>query len=417
MITRFMAQSAPLRLKTVRAPAALLAATAVGLLPMSLQAQPQDDFVVIVGNPGEVLEEGIETSVQGRTALDAVEIQLVGLQRILDDIRNRRRGDRAKLEQAEEEEASAGFGKPSIAGRAFEDFVVQTGAPAASDGDGSEIGTAFGRLNLFGDAFTSTGEHDGSRFTPEHEADAIGVNFGADYRIGSDLVVGGVVGLINRETDFKQRNSQIELNGINIAALASWYITQSWYLDGIVRAGWNDYDNFREVAPGVIADSKNDGSDYAASLATGFEFYRGGLTIGPRVRVNYTDASIDGYTENAPTGALAYGDQDVESLTTNVGVEATYAINREFGVLLPQIDLEWVHEFEDDRRFIKAQNAGGGPIFFIPVAEPDSDYARVGLGATFVYAGGAIVFLRADAELAREDVDERLITLGTRLEF
>jgi outer membrane lipase/esterase len=49
---------------------------------------------------------------------------------------------------------------------------------------------------------------------------------------------------------------------------------------------------------------------------------------------------------------LSYEDQEEDSLTVTPGVQLLYAISTDFGIVVPQISGEYVHEFLNDQQTI-----------------------------------------------------------------
>lgn len=98
------------------------------------------------------------------------------------------------------------------------------------------------------------------------------------------------------------------------------------------------------------------------------------------------------------------------------------------GVLVPQANLTWIHEFENDTKvvpgFFIGECAGstgcgaeGSGAFFITTAEPDRDYFSLGLGTSAIFSGGSSAFIALDALLGYKDLSSYRVTLGYRAEF
>jgi uncharacterized protein YhjY with autotransporter beta-barrel domain len=63
----------------------------------------------------------------------------------------------------------------------------------------------------------------------------------------------------------------------------------------------------------------------------------------------YLRADIDGFTEKGANGLdLKFEDFNADSLTSNLGLEATYSISTGIGVITPGVNGRWVREFADD---------------------------------------------------------------------
>jgi outer membrane autotransporter protein len=161
------------------------------------------------------------------------------------------------------------------------------------------------------------------------------------------------------------------------------------------------------------------------SFGTGYDFSTGGFTFGPFARVNYIMVDIDGYREeidNTDPGfglVLEFESQDVESLTSVVGAQASYAISTGLGVLLPQVRFEWEHEFKDESRTITARFVADPtrtPIEYV-TDNPDRDFFNVGVGLSAIFRVGLSAFVHYETVLGLEDVTVHDIVLGVRKEL
>ena len=121
-------------------------------------------------------------------------------------------------------------------------------------------------------------------------------------------------------------------------------------------------------------------------------------------RASYLTADVDRFAEsingsNPGFGlALEIDMQKIKSLTSNIGVRVSKVISTNSGVLIPQANLSWLHEFEDDpnslrvrfvndpfsTNFVQGGVNSSGPnlatIFEIPLDDTDTNYAVGGVG-------------------------------------
>ena len=116
---------------------------------------------------------------------------------------------------------------------------------------------------------------------------------------------------------------------------------------------------------------------------------------------------------------MAQASQDVESLTTVLGGRASYAISTGLGVLLPQVRIEWEHEFKNDSRLLTARFVNdpvGQPILFT-TGNPDRNYANLGVSLSATFRRGIAAFIDYETVLGLANVSGNFITLGVRGEF
>jgi len=102
-----------------------------------------------------------------------------------------------------------------------------------------------------------------------------------------------------------------------------------------------------------------------------------------------------------------------------LGAQVSYAFSQSFGVLVPQGQVGWVHEFENDSEQFSAvyvddpnQNQ-----LLAETNDPDRDYFELGLGVSAVFKRGTQAFVYYDTVLGFDDVTDHVFTVGGRMEF
>jgi outer membrane autotransporter protein len=155
----------------------------------------------------------------------------------------------------------------------------------------------------------------------------------------------------------------------------------------------------------------------------GYDFVIRNFTIGPRVGVNYRENTISAFTERGNRGAtgaeLAFLRQNQTSLTSVLGLYSSVAISTGFGVVIPQVTAEYLHEFENDQKsygFRFAQDANG-VIFRYQLDPPDRDYFNVGAGVALVLPNGLAPFANYRELLGYQHQKNHTVTAGIRFSF
>ncbi len=146
----------------------------------------------------------------------------------------------------------------------------------------------------------------------------------------------------------------------------------------------------------------------------------GAFTVGPRLGVLYREITMDSFRESGHTGLeLAYDDQFIRSLTLRPGIYGSYAISTSWGVVIPQMTLEYVHEFLDDQRNVQFSFAQDpqNRRFLFQTTPPDRDYLNLGLGVSMVLPQGIQPYLNFRDMLAYDDRSTYTVTLGVRIPF
>jgi outer membrane lipase/esterase len=303
----------------------------------------------------------------------------------------------------------------------------------------------FNKLGLFANGLFSVGDTDPTSNEEGFDFHTYGVIAGVDYRFTTKLVLGGTFNYQSVSNDLDNtstivRNIPTSVSGgsadaqsFGFSLYGTYYILEQFYVDGILGFGWNNYSLDRVISYDLgttlpvnqIAHAEPDGHQFSFSVGAGYDFRQGAWTFGPLARLQYLKLDIDGYQEkinNTSPGfgwALALDSQDVESFTTVLGGRASYAISTGLGVLLPQVRIEWEHEFKNDSRILTAQFVNDPqrqPIRFT-TDSPDRDYANIGVALSATFRGGITAFIDYETVLALADVSRHDITLGIRGEF
>lgn len=297
-------------------------------------------------------------------------------------------------------------------------YTKQSGGSAGDEG-----GSLFGKFGFFLNGNLSVGDKDGSSNELGFDFNSKGVTAGLDYRFTDQFVVGGAIGYVGNESDFDASRGAMDVEGYTLALYSTYYQSESIYLDGIISYGWNDFDSSRQI--GFLsfneeASGNTDGTEFSISLGGGYDFNRNAFSYGPFARINYINVDIDSYTEHSSTGLeLVYEEQEVESLTTLIGGQLSYAISTSVGVFSPQLRLEWAHEFKNDSRYINARFLYDPTAtnFRLSTDNPDRNYFNLGVGVSATFAAGKSGYIYYEALLGQEDVERHSLAAGLRIEF
>jgi len=294
------------------------------------------------------------------------------------------------------------------------------GPPERSGGASADRSSLLSKLGVFANGQGSFGDQSATSNEPGFEFHTAGITLGADYRLTDKLLLGAAFGYLRTKSDFDASAGDSTVNGYSLSAYGNYYILDKLYVDGIATFGWNDYDTERNIAPaGATAAGSTDGTQFAISVSTGYDFTVGGFTFGPTGRVNYVRVHIDGYNERgADPFNLSIGSQTIESVTTALGGQAAYAISTRWGVLSPLVRFEWEHEYKANSRTVTASVlADPATVVAVQTSSPDRDYFNVGTGFSATFKGGVSAFFFYNAVLGRANFTNHAFTGGVRLEF
>lgn len=339
-------------------------------------------------------------------------------------------------------------GRVARLGNDKETYLADARAQPMSFSGGGASADAAGVQKPFGWFFESSygfGDHDQTASEDAFDYDAVSVSVGSDYNFGN-AVVGIAFGYDRYTSDFDKATlvsgGNVEVKGTSGSLFGAWSMG-GWTLNGIASYGSLESDITRRVeytsnsatcvpTCGAVRSLSGspDGSYVAAGVTVGYEFNAGGWEFSPSLSASYRDVDIDGYAERDSVAngglALAYEDQSIESKRTIVGFGIARPISRTFGVLVPNLRLEWHHEFEDDARALSVKYAiddsaprciGATSCFTFRTDAPEADFAVASIGVSAVFAQRFQAYAFYEALLGVADYSSNSIAVGLRGQF
>lgn len=305
-------------------------------------------------------------------------------------------------------------------------------SPASTDAS-----AAFSRWGFFATGTLGQGRRDGSVANSGFSFDTYGLTAGIDYRYSDRFVLGAALGYNQNSTDVNGDRGSMDVRGTSMSAYATYYWDQSFYADATLTHGRNRYDLERRIRYRVnteagetvinqVASASPDGSQTALAVSTGRDFQLRAWNFTPYLQATYTRIDFDGYREtlslpNAPGAGLGFqvDERRLKSLEGVLGARVAYAWSTAWGVLTPHLQLEWLHEFEDQpenatMRFVHDPN--GTPIL-VPSEPVDTGYANFGLGLSGVFGNGRSGFLYYERRAGQRDLSQDSLAAGVRIEF
>lgn len=282
-------------------------------------------------------------------------------------------------------------------------------------------------FSLFASADYEKFDKDRTSFEAGFERDTVGGTVGGDYMFGNGLIIGAAFTYAHEFGDYNGISGGFDHNAYGLLAYASVAPIAGLFVDAVAGYTRRDYEFDRRISftgtnAAVNGPTSGDthGDEFRVGLNTGYDFYLGSATVGPRVGVLYRETTIDGFRESGSTGLeLAYDDQNIQSLTTTAGVFGSVAISTGIGVIVPQANAEYVHEFLDDQRSVgfRLRQDLAGQRFLFETDKPDRNYFHIGAGVSMVLPNGMQPFLNFRELVGYRDRSSHTVTAGLRIPF
>ena len=300
------------------------------------------------------------------------------------------------------------------------------------------IGGAAGGTDDFAKwGFFSDGNfHFGDKTAGEHESgfdfDTVNITLGADYRLSSSLFVGGAFGYNEINADFDSGGGLL-MKASSLSLMGTWFHGETLYVDAMATYGWTDSDTSRIIrytdTGGLLsrrATGHTDGSQLLASVGSGMDFGQEKWIYGPHAGSSYTEVRLDDFNEEGALGLnLVIPNQVTRSFTANAGVHLSYTATPGWGVFVPYLRIDYVHEFEDagqeENVSLVADRFRFDPLdpsrpAAVRTDDADADYWAWSVGAHAQFVHGFSAFLNYKGTQGIKDLDLGEITVGLRFE-
>lgn len=224
------------------------------------------------------------------------------------------------------------------------------------------------------------GERDGD---DGYKFETTGLSAGVDYRFSRAFAIGLGMGYGRDVSDIGDNGSRSTGKAYTAGLYASYHPGQDYFIDGLVGYQWLSFDSKRYLTSGGgFANGERDGSQWFASVSAGKKFEIQEWQISPYARLDVAKATLDAFTESGdPSSALHYGEQDISTTTGNLGLTLAYKFAADFGVVSPQVRLEYQHDFQGDSAItMNYADMFGGPIYHTSIDGLGKDRFMLGLG-------------------------------------
>jgi uncharacterized protein YhjY with autotransporter beta-barrel domain len=269
-------------------------------------------------------------------------------------------------------------------------------------------------------------------------SDSLDGTFGIDHR----FALAGLAGLAfkyHHQRGDIDSGGVFDVNGGGVWAYGSWWPRERLFVDfaagiDLYRLGTQrivsrqttillpaGHSTFYDPGP-RLASSNTHSHLRSAELATGYDFSFASLSVGPRGALTFKHTALDAFAETGNTPmTLAFNGQSDTSLRSLLGMQASKAFTPRGFVVLPQLNVDWVHEYQDDQRFISARFAEDlrpdpSILRFLNQA-PDRDWFVVRASTSAVFPHGVSTFMALETMAGHTYIDRYRASVGVRAEL
>ncbi|MCG7506854.1 putative Ig domain-containing protein [Mesorhizobium retamae] len=216
-----------------------------------------------------------------------------------------------------------------------------------------------------------------------YKFETTGLSGGIDYRFSRAFALGLGVGYGRDVSDIGDNGSRSTGKAYTAGLYASYHPGQNYFIDGLVGYQWLSFDSKRFLTSGGgFATGDRDGGQWFASVSAGAKYQVENWQISPYARLDMARATLDAFTEDGdPSSALHYGEQEIDTFTGNLGLRLAYKFPVSFGVISPQLRLEYQHDFQGESGItMNYADMFGGPFYHTSIDGSARDRFMLGLG-------------------------------------
>jgi outer membrane lipase/esterase len=243
------------------------------------------------------------------------------------------------------------------------------------------------------------------------------LTLGGDMKLSERLLVGVAFGYSEDKASFGDNGGGFKLDEASITAYVG-FGDGPWYAGASLGAGDLDFRNIHRtfaLGGGSRTESGDThGTNVMARVLGGYWFNTSANWLhGPFARLTYQQNKVYAWSEEGISStAMAFGQQQRESLASSLGWQASGA----FGRLRPFARVSWEKEYDNDERMVRAGLVStGGVGFGLPALRPDDSYALIGIGASADLGNSLVAFASINATAGKSDGNYQAVTLGLRL--
>ena len=281
--------------------------------------------------------------------------------------------------------------------------------------------------------FSAEGERldrDGTRFEEGYDSGIWRLTVGTNYQLADRSTIGLALTYSNQDGDF-DGGGDFENDSYGLLGFVAFAPTEKCFIQGTLGYTRHTYERTRDVEGRLtgtpagdelsgLVSADFDGNEISAGVLAGSDHAIGRLTIGPRIGLDWIFTEFDEYTEKGTTGLeLVFDDADETSIQSRIGFAGSLAISTGFGVLIPQLSADWVHEFANDQRNLAFSFAAdeNGIKFTYEDEKPDNDFLELAVGVSAVLPNGWLPYIQFRAIAAHDFLNRYVGSVGLRKEF
>ncbi|MBS1186067.1 MAG: outer rane autotransporter barrel domain protein [Burkholderiaceae bacterium] len=272
------------------------------------------------------------------------------------------------------------------------------------------------RRNVWLQAAGSSMRAPGSGFSTHSS----GIVAGTDARISDNGLLGFSAGIARNDLNWNGGMGGVNTDYAKAGIYAVWN-PGNWFAQGGVNAGISHGDATRRLAFAALsrnATASTSGWEGNVHLRFGYRLPYRELDLVPAISLDYFYQRQGSFSESgADSLNLRVQSVKYRTLRSNVGVSASWkSILPDGQLLMPRLQLGWVHERPLDNRAITAQLNGQPDSFTVYGDTKSTDAISASLGFSLISGKHCSLFARYNLEY-RRNFTEQALSAGLNYRF
>lgn len=297
-----------------------------------------------------------------------------------------------------------------------------TSIPLANYKGGAASSDELSRIGLFGTVHIDQVEHDASGLESGYESDSYGATIGVDYRLRTDLHVGGAFDVVTHEVEYDDKGGALDSDVYSLTGYLSWFRNelgvdlQLGYASGSIDTRRNI-----TIPTDQVVTGDTDSQQWNLSTQVQWSFARDAWTLTPFLRLDFISTEIDAYDEQGDSAWLmGVGKQEMDQLSASLGLEGTYALSYSWGVWVPGFNLSMISESNSDYSPVEfsllGDSSSNGDFSLQPETE-DSMFYEAEVNSVLIFAGGLSTFASIKTVAGYENISAYQFSFGFNYEM
>lgn len=294
-------------------------------------------------------------------------------------------------------------------------FAHNTAISEALDSEWA-AGSEVGKLRGFTSVQFGQQNADATAYTAALDADHMGLNVGATYRMSEAATFGVSASIGNTEAN---AGSQGAFDGSSVLfGVFGQYEVNGLYGRVALSGGSTDMDISRNIdllASTRVETGSTGISHQSGRAEIGYMFKGENVKHGPFAAVEVNKAEVEAYVENgANSTAMRFDAFTRDSNMTHVG----YQFSGAFGGFKPFVRVAWANETNADQIVVRGGTASLPANFSMPGFTPsDESYIDWNVGGSLQFSEGFDGFISYRARTGNDTQDNDSINVGIRKSF